>query len=150
MADWIAAVFTALSVIGAGFSWWTANASRKARDESKAAAERAEETLAEVKRQTLALEDLAATVRPDPLVLEHEVADAWRLRNTTSEEIAVERVANSEAFAFPPFDLLPVVIQPKDAAEVTLTRILEESLAFSMELRIRGRDGILRVPIPPS
>ncbi len=92
-----------------------------------------------------------ATVRPDPLVLEHETGDMWWLRNTTEKEIAVERVGNLDAFDFPPLDLLPRVIQPKDAAEVTLTRVYGDDgrVASSLELRIRGRDDILRVPIPP-
>jgi hypothetical protein len=88
MTEWIVAACTVLSLGGAAFSWWRANASRKARNEANAAAARAKETLAEVRRQTLALEDLAATVRPDPLVFEHDAGLQWRLRNTTNSEIA--------------------------------------------------------------
>jgi len=149
MADWVMVALTALSLMGAGFSWWRANASQRARDQSADAAKRAEESLSEVKRQTLALEELASAVRPDPLVLEHETADLWRLRNTTNEEIAVERVLNLQAFAFRPIEMLPVVILPKDAAEVSLVRVWEEPLVYSMELQIRGRADVLRVPIPP-
>ncbi len=149
MADWIVAVFTALSVIGAGFSWWKANASRKSRDESKAAAVRAKDTLAEVRRQTVALEDVAAAVRPAPLVFEHDSGVIWRLRNTTGQEIAIERLENLDSFLRAPLDLLPLVIQPNDAAEVTLMGAYGKPIPPTMELRIRGRDDILRVPIPP-
>lgn len=138
-----------LSLGGAAFSWWRANASRKARDESKAAAERAEATLVEVGRQTRALEELAATARPDPLVFERDSGVLWRLRNTTSMGIAIERLENTGDFVQAPFGLLPVVIQPKGAIEVTLLGVWGQPVPATMELRIRGQDGTLRVPIPP-
>jgi len=149
MTEWIVAACTVLSLGGAAFSWWRANASRTARNEANAAAARAKETLAEVRRQTLALEDLAAAVRPGPLVFEHDAGVLWRLRNTTNREIAIERLENAHEFARAPFDLLPVVIQPKGATEVTLLAVWGLPVPSTMELQLRGQPGTLRVPIPP-
>lgn len=149
MTEWIVAACTVLSLGGAAFSWWRANASRKARDDSQASAARAEETLAEIRRQTLALENLAAAVRPDPLIVEHDAGVLWRVRNTTNQEIAIERLENALEFARAPFDLLPVVIQPKDATKVTLLAVWGVPVPATMELQLRGQPGTLRVPIPP-
>lgn len=150
MVEWIVAVCSLVSLAGAGFSWWKANASRESRVKSEAAAQRAVDTLAEVRRQTVALEELAAAARPAPLVFERDAGVLWRLRNTTSKEIAIERVENLSAFPGKPIDQLPVVIQPGDAIQVTLLHILGADLPASMELRIRGRADVLRVPVPPA
>jgi hypothetical protein len=151
MTEWIVAACAVLSLGGAAFSWWRANVSGKARDESKASATRADETLAEIRRQTLALEGLVAAAQPDPLVFEHENGILWRLRNTTDQEIAIERIENAQEFGRAPFDdFLPVVIQPRDAIKVTLLAGWGLPVPATMELQLRGEPGTLRVPIPPS
>ena len=149
MTEWIVAACTVLSLGGAAFSWWRANASRTARNEANAAAARAKETLAEVRRQTLALEDLAAAVRPGPLVFERDAGVLWRLRNTTNSEITIERLENAQDFLRAPFDLLPVVIQPRGATEVTLLGVWGRPVPPTVELQLRGQHDALRVPIPP-
>lgn len=151
MTEWIVAVCAVLSLGGAAFSWWRANASSKARDKSQAAAAHADETLAEIRRQTLALEGLASAARPDRLVFEHERGVAWRLRNTTDREIAIERLENAQEFAREPFvDFLPLVIEPRDSAKVQLVGFASHPAPASMELQLRGEPDTFRVPIPPT
>ena len=139
---------TVVSLGGGAFSWWRANLSRKARDESVAAARRAEETLREIRRQTSALETLAAAVTPDPLVLEHDTGILWRMRNTTLLEIGIERLENASEFVHKPFEWLPVVIPSKGAVGITLVGVWGNPVPATMELRLRGSAEIFRVPIP--
>lgn len=163
MTEWIGAVGTILTLIGAAFSWWRANKSKTAkldaeraradaetaRSQAQDAARRAEETLAEVRRQTAALETVAAALQQPPLRFEHNTGILWRLRNTTKSEIAIDRLANVTEFVGRPFDW-PVVIQPGGAIEVRLIDVNEVPLPASMELQIRGSNETLRVPMPPS
>lgn len=155
VTDWIVAVCTAAAVLGGAFSWWKANMSRTAQDAARTAAveavdaaDRAAATLAEIRRQTLALETLTASVTPDPQRLEHDSGTIWHLWNTTTSEIAVERIENLAEFPTKPIDLLPVVIPPGGAVEVTLFSAWGAPVPATMELRLRGRDDVFRVPIP--
>lgn len=60
----------------------------------------------------------------------------------------MERLANQADFPWKVFDgTLPVVIHPNDAVTVTLFELDGLSTPPSMELRIRGRDDLLRVPL---
>ena len=162
MTEWIGAVGTILTLIGAAFSWWRANKSKAAkieaeqaradaetaRGEAQDAARRAEDTLAEVRRQTAALETVASALQHPPLRFEHNTGILWRLRNTTKSEIAIDRLVNVTEFVGRPFDW-PVVIQPGAAIEVRLMEAYEAPLPTSMELQIRGSGEVLRIPMPP-
>lgn len=148
MADWIVAACAVLSLVGAGLSWWRSNASRKAREDARTAAEHAQSTLTEIRKQSTAMEAIAAAVQPDSLVWEHDAGMLWRLRNTTAAEIAIERVKNATEFAGKPFRLLPTVIPPGGAVSVTLFSAYEIALPATLELEIRGRTDVLRLPVP--
>lgn len=149
MTDWIVAVCAVLSIAGASISWWRANLSRKARDAAEQAASHADKTLIEVCRQTKAQETMAAAMVPDRLVFEHDTGIIWRLRNTTNDEIAIERLENASEFLREPFSLLPVVISGKGATEVTFMAAYGFPVPATMELIIRGETATTRVPIPP-
>lgn len=124
------------------------DASMEARNSAAAFAKRAEDSLSEVRRQTIALEQLAAATRAEPLVIEQVDSVSSRLRNTTDQEIAIERLENQSQFGWKIFvGPLPVVIQPNDAAEVVLFDLLERPTPAALQLRIRGRDDLLRVPL---
>lgn len=145
MADWVVAACAVVSLVGAGVSWWMSNKSKAARVASQQAAEHADATLAAIQRQAAAVEELAAAVRPDDLTLEPSSPGVWLLKNNTDSEIAVERIENLDAGAM---GLLPRVIYGHDAVEVVIERSMAQKRVTALELKIRGRAELVRVPIP--
>lgn len=60
---------------------------------------------------------------PGPLALEHGSGVVWRLRNTTGDEVGIERLHNAGEFVRRPFEALPVVIPPNGAVDITLVAV---------------------------
>lgn len=106
-ANVVMAVCAVLTGIGAVFSWWQANASKKARD----AAEKAD---ANATRQREAIEKIAEALNPAPE--EHAFSVEWQneicfvLRNTGTAPVTVNAIANDVEGLFDvpcPFTLNP-------------------------------------------
>ena len=106
-ANAVMAVCAVLTIVGAVFSWWHANASKKARD----AAEKAD---ANATRQREAIEKIAEALNPTPA--EHAFSVEWQdeqtfvLRNTGTAPVTVNAITNDPKrdFAVPlPFTLDP-------------------------------------------
>ena len=90
-ANVVMAACAVLSIVGAVFSWWYSNASKKARD----AAEKAD---ANATRQREAIEKIAEALNPAPA--EHAFSVEWQdeqtfvLRNTGTAPVTVNAIAN--------------------------------------------------------
>lgn len=106
-ANVVMAVCAVLTIVGAVFSWWHANASKKARD----AAEKAD---ANATRQREAIEKIAEALNPAPE--EHAFSVEWQdrhtfvLRNIGTAPVTVNAITNDpkELFAVEfPFRLAP-------------------------------------------
>lgn len=101
------AVCAVLTAIGAVFSWWYANASKKARDAAKKAD-------ANATRQREAIEKIAEALNPAPaehaFSVEWQSKDTFVLRNTGTAPVTVNAITNDteELFAVAyPFTLDP-------------------------------------------
>lgn len=106
-ANVVMAACAVLSIVGAVFSWWYSNASKKARD----AAEKAD---ANATRQREAIEKIAEALNPAPA--EHDFFVEWQdeqafvLRNTGTAPVTVNAITNDPKGSFAgeiPFTLDP-------------------------------------------
>ena len=91
VANVVMAVCAVLTIVGAVFFWWYANASKKARD----AAEKAD---ANATRQREAIEKIAEVLNPAPaehaFSVEWQSKDSFVLRNTGTAPVTVNAITN--------------------------------------------------------
>ena len=106
-ANVVMAACAVLSIVGAVFSWWYSNASKKARD----AAEKAD---ANATRQREAIEKIAEALNPAPeehaFSVEWQSKDSFVLRNTGTAPVTVNAITNDPERNFAveiPFTLDP-------------------------------------------
>ena len=107
VANVVMAVCAVLTIVGAVFFWWYANASKKARD----AAEKAD---ANATRQREAIEKIAEVLNPAPaehaFSVEWQSKDSFVLRNTGTAPVTVNAITNDVEGLFAvqfPFTLNP-------------------------------------------
>ncbi|MCP3426007.1 hypothetical protein NBM05_08330 [Rothia sp. AR01] len=74
---------TVLSLVGAGYSWWRAHLSKKAKDEAEESAERA-------RAQADGIQDIARSLRRPDFELVYQDKNALQLRNHTAEPATIE------------------------------------------------------------
>ena len=107
MSAVVSAVCAVLTIVGAAFSWWHSNVSKKARD----AAEKAD---ANATRQREAIEKIAEALNPAPE--EHAFSIEWQskgtfvLRNTGTAPVTINAITNDTEDIFAvayPFTLNP-------------------------------------------
>jgi hypothetical protein len=106
-ANVVMAACAVLSIVGAVFSWWYSNASKKARD----AAEKAD---ANATRQREAIEKIAEALNPAPaehaFSIEWQSKDTFVLRNTGTAPVTINAITNDPERNFAveiPFTLDP-------------------------------------------
>jgi hypothetical protein len=85
---------------------------------------------------------------PGPLALEPGSGVVWRVRNTTGDEVGIERLHNAGNFVRKPFEVLPVVIPGHDAVDVTLVSVWGHPLPRAIEVVLSGSDAVVPLPIP--
>lgn len=167
-ADWWASGAAVASVVFAVLSWWRSDLSAKARkeaaEEKRRAAEaeerakrhqelaeeasrRAAEDLAEMKRQTLALERLVEQNRQPPVVT-RKSGKRWILENTTGEPIRVESIANEELWLRVDVDEgIPFTI-PADHGTVSVLPLTAMGRGGAHHFDLQLGDGhVLHVPL---
>lgn len=138
----VSAVCAVLTVVGAAFSWWYSNASKKAR----VAAEKAD---ANATRQREAIEKIAEALNPAPE--EHAFSVEWQsketfvLRNTGTAPVTVNAITNDTEELFTvqfPFTLAPGAGQRIYEAPVFTSGHVDE-----LVLDIAGSDMPMIVPL---
>lgn len=142
-ANVVMAVCAVLTGIGAVFSWWQANASKKARD----AAEKAD---ANATRQREAIEKIAEALNPAPE--EHAFSVEWQneicfvLRNTGTAPVTVNAIANDVEGLF---DVpCPFTLNPGCGQRIYEAPVMSSGHVDELVLDIADSSAPLTVPLP--
>lgn len=142
-ANVVMAVCAVLTIVGAGFSWWHANASKKARD----AAEKAD---ANATRQREAIEKIAEALNPAPE--EHAFSIEWQneicfvLRNIGTAPVTVNAITNDTEGLFDvPY---PFTLNPGCGQRIYEAPVLSSGHVDELVLDIADSDTPLTVPLP--
>jgi hypothetical protein len=138
----VSAVCAVLTIVGAAFSWWHSNASKKARD----AAEKAD---ANATRQREAIEKIAEALNPAPaehaFSVEWQSKDTFALRNTGTAPVTVNAITNDteEIFAVP----LPFTLNPGSSQRIFETPAMTDGHVDELVLDIADSDTPMIVPL---
>lgn len=168
--SWISAVPAAFSAFFAGISWYQSNGSKKAKAKAEERAQQAEELLeqmqqlvAEQQSQSQSQAEIAANLYRPILELTHTYDSsvrnrgkhnpyyrrgldfAYRLRNVTKNSIEILELVNSNNFYEYDLEEIVRVLGSGESVDVYLRH---RSTVTNLELRIRGHDDIVYVPIP--
>ncbi|MFC2556617.1 MAG: hypothetical protein ACFNXV_01780 [Pauljensenia sp.] len=142
-ANVVMAVCSVLTIVGAGFSWWYANVSKKARD----AAEKAD---ANATRQREAIEKIAEALNPAPA--EHSFSIEWQneicfvLRNTGTAPVTVNAITNdTEGLFDAPF---PFTLNPGCGQRIYEAPVLTSGHVDELVLDIADSPVPFTVPLP--
>lgn len=144
VANWISAISAVVSVLGAGFAWWRANLSRKARDEAVIAREEAEAARDRAERMTRATESMAEALEGPTLWLEPQNGTLFMLR--ARKGVQVDELLNRAAFVMIDFPSTPFTLNPGQGKQVLCIEVAERPLPPSLHLQVDGQS--MHVPIP--
>lgn len=138
----VSAVCAVLTVVGAAFSWWYSNASKKAR----VAAEKAD---ANATRQREAIEKIAEALNPAPE--EHAFSVEWQdkqtfvLRNTGTAPVTVNAITNDPTGIFAV--QFPFTLNPGCGQSIYEIPAMTDGRAEELVLDIAGSDTPMIVPL---
>ncbi len=136
------AVCAVLTIVGAVFSWWHANASKKARD----AAEKAD---ANATRQREAIEKIAEALNPVPaeyaFSVEWQSKDSFVLRNTGTAPVTVNAIANDPERNFE--GKIPFTLDPGRSQHFYEALTMGSTPVDELVLDIADRDTPVIVPL---
>jgi hypothetical protein len=152
MPDWLGGVAAVLSIGFAVWSWWSSNASKKAKaaaEHASAEAERslraAEATADRIGKIADALEAEAA--RRPILEIERKGKAGFLLRNTSAAPVVIEEFANGDAIL--QFDLVaPLTLGPLEAVEFTAMAAWGYPLPPQLTMAVTGRPDHVHASIP--
>ena len=135
----ISALAAIVSAICAYIAWYHSIGSKKAKAEAEERARQAEESLKQI-------EQIASRLwRPEfELTRNGTERNSYRLRNTTGSPIEILEIANCNEFFY--CEQIQHIFRPGESLDVSIARSLDDPT--NLELRIRGRDDIVTVPIP--
>ena len=142
-ANAVMAACAVLTIVGAVFSWWHANASKKARD----AAEKAD---ANATRQREAIEKIAEALNPAPeehaFSVEWQSKDTFVLRNTGSAPVTVNAITNDteEIFAV----TFPFTLNPGGSQRIYEIPAMTDGHVDELVLDIADSPTPFTVPLP--
>ncbi len=155
-----------ISVFFAIVSWYQSLGSKKAKAKAeeahraalemrdaavraaKAAEERAqqvEQILAEAKNQSKSQAEIASHTWRPTFELTHDRGDTYLLHNVTRESVEVLEVANLDEFVR--CDQIQQVFRPGESLRIFMLGASGKPLPSNLELRIRGLDEVVPVPI---
>ena len=138
LSDWVGVGLTALSLAGAGASWWWSNVSRKAREAARKSEERAARALAAAEEQAADVARLARRfARPD-LDVEWVNHELFALRNTTEEDIRVEEILTDLTYVVLRLDV-PATIRAGMSLSGQFVDHLGGQHLDEIEVRLTGR-----------
>lgn len=115
---------------------------------AKAAEERAqqvEQILAEAKNQSKSQAEIASHTWRPTFELTHDRGDTYLLHNVTRESVEVLEVANLDDFVR--CDQVQQVFRPGESLRIFMLGASGKPLPSNLELRIRGVDEVVPVPI---
>ena len=160
------AIAAIVSVFFAIVSWYQSLGSKKAKAKAeeahraalemrdaavraaKAAEERAqqvEQILAEAKNQSKSQAEIASHTWRPTFELTHDRGDTYLLHNVTRESVEVLEVANLDEFVR--CDQIQQVFRPGESLRIFMLGASGKPLPSNLELRIRGLDEVVPVPI---
>lgn len=141
-ANVVMAVCAVLTAFGAVFSWWQANASKKARD----AAEKAD---ANATRQREAIEKIAEALNPVPeehaFSVEWQSKDTFVLRNTGTAPVTVNAITNDTEGLFAV--AYPFTLNPDCGQRIYEAPVMSSGHVDELVLDIADRDMPVIVPL---
>lgn len=142
-ANVVMAVCAVLTGIGAVFSWWQANASKKARD----AAEKAD---ANATRQREAIEKIAEALNPAPakhaFSVEWQRRDTFVLRNTGTAPVTVNAITNDTEGLFAV--AYPFTLDPGCGQRIYEAPVMSSGHVDELVLDIADSPTPFTVPLP--
>ena len=135
----ISALAAIVSAICAYIAWYQSIGSKKAKAEAEERARQAEESLKQI-------EQIASRLwRPEfELTRNGTERNSYKLRNATGSPIEILEIANCNKFFY--CEQIQHIFRPGESLNVSIARRLDDPT--NLELRIRGRDDIVLVPIP--
>lgn len=157
--DWtdvVGAVCAVLSMCGAGFAWWRANLSRRAKEDAEAATARAEqeakaaeETALQMRRTAEHLEQLVSTLAGPRFTLRPTGSDThsplWRLTSNRGEPQTITDVTNRDEFVRLDF-ATPVRVEAHQVVELLALGAWGKPRPASIGLTVDGVPDTVWVP----
>lgn len=135
----ISALGAIVSAICAFIAWYQSIGSKKAKAEAEERARQAEESLKQI-------ELIASCLwRPEfELTRNGAKRNSYKLRNATGSPIEILEIANCSEFFY--CEQIQHIFRPGESLNISIACSLDDPT--NLELRIRGRDDIVSVPIP--
>lgn len=135
----LSALAAIISAICAFIAWYQSIGSKKAKAEAEQRARQAEESLKQI-------EQIASRLwRPEfELTRNGTERNSYKLRNATGSPIEILEIANCNEFFY--CEQIQHIFRPGESLNVSIARSLDNPT--NLELRIRGRDDIVPVPLP--
>lgn len=141
-ANVVMAACAVLSIVGAVFSWWYSNASKKARD----AAEKAD---ANATRQREAIEKIAEALNPAPaehaFSIEWQSKDTFVLRNTGTAPVTINAITNDPERNFAVE--IPLTLDPGRSKQFYEALTVNSTPVDELVLDIADSDTPIIVPL---
>lgn len=141
-------VLTVVSMAGAAFSWWKANASSKARSQAEAAERRAKDLVSVSQLAAHSTDAIARTVEGPALELQRSRGDQWLLVSNRDDPITVVELINAAEFNQQIAEFrLPFTIQPRSQYRFALLTRGVRPLPHELHLRLSDqRELHVRIP----